>query len=167
MSTTKQIIKLLKFNVNPHCLPSSYIPLWLATSSLVLPIRNHAIPPSLVQFQILSSPSHKSLQGLASYLYLFEQQYFSSMNPWANSSHTTMYWILDSHHPDDVITICSCSPSDPDLSNIYRKPSAEELQHLACNTATKKSRQTRSLTRIRRCHKLCKMPCNSWNTVPQ
>ena len=35
---------------------------------------------------------------------------------------------------DDIITIYSCLPSDPDLSNIYCQPSAEEtptpdLQH--------------------------------------
>ena len=32
-----------------------------------------------------------------------------------------------SHHPDDVITIYSCSSSDPDLNDIYCQPSAEEL----------------------------------------
>ena len=51
------------------------------------------------------------------------------MNPWVNSSHTTLYWILVSHHPDDVITICNCSPSDPDLSDMYSQPLEEELQH--------------------------------------
>ena len=120
----------------------------------------------LVQFLILSRPSHKSLQGLA-YLYLFNKQYFSSMNPWTSSSNTKLHWILVSHHQDNVITIYSCSHSDPNLRDIYSQPSTEELQHLAWDLATTKSNQTRSLTVTRRCHKLCKMPQNSQNTVPQ
>ena len=62
-----------------------------------------------------------------------------------SSSHTLLHWIMVLPHPDDVITMYSCLPNDIELNNVYCQPSTEEIQHLICNMATPKYRQTRSL----------------------
>ena len=84
-----------------------------------------------------------------------------------SSSHTVLHWIMVSPHPDDVLTIYSCLPNDAELSDIYCQPSAVNIQHLIYNMVTSKHRCMGSLAMIRKCHKLCKVLQNSWNTVPQ
>ena len=66
----KQNIKLLKFNVNPP--DTMQLHSLMAYNQLSdLANQEPCHTPFLVQFQILSSPSHKSLQGIP-YLYLFD-----------------------------------------------------------------------------------------------
>ena len=64
----------------------------------------------------------------------------------ASSTCNTSYWVLVSHHPDDVIIVSSCTPLDADPNDEFIQPPTE-LQ-LISNIEHTPTKHTRSKTAI-------------------
>ena len=77
-------------------------------------------------------------------LHVFVEHHFST----TNRSYITLDWILDSYHPDDVITISSSSLIDLDHDDIFLPPPAKEVLKLICNIKDTYTRHSRSLTAL-------------------
>ena len=83
-----------------------------------------------------------------------------------NRCYTKPGWILVSHHPDDVITISSRTPSDLDLADIFSQPPAKEILQLIYGMNNTHTKQTRSLTAIWWWYKLYKKTLKSHQSNP-
>ena len=118
---------------------------------MVLPIKNYYPTPStlfLIQFHTGSNqpiwpcqtvthksethPNNKVPDSLQTGFWIIPCMSFDVTLPFSTASSTcnTSYWILVSHHSDDVIIVSSCSPLDTKLGDEFTQPPTEQVLQL-------------------------------------